>query len=398
MRILVIGLGLGGQTVADVLLTEQRRFMAHAMVYELMRLPLADPSSEDEKIYVSEISEGKLVRGIPKKKIELAESIAMWSLFDDSSISELEGSREEERPEKVKEIIDDLREWIGREASSLPSEDQDDILGFFELVSDLKYPRIDEGDLENWFVKTLDVLSNEVRFIWSMAINSSRMDLEQLKGRENTSIVIGLTPPILGKRREVSVRRFYPLDWERDILLIGEHITRGGGAGWDNTLGLRMAVDDEEVIEKTISRKIKDLERDGVTPDMILIVYASGGGTGSGAAPVTAKVAKEVAPDTKVMAIAMTPIPEECRMRAYNSVTSLAFISEFVDGLGLISLEDYMTTGMSTDEVYKIVDNAISRFILTLAAAEELNIVRSAVREQLLSEVERKARREGVIS
>ncbi|MDK2372644.1 MAG: hypothetical protein QI197_04630 [Candidatus Korarchaeota archaeon] len=397
MRILVIGLGLGGQTVADVLLTEQRRFMAHAMIYELMRLPLADPSAEDERIYVSEVKEGKIVMGIPKRKIELAEGIAMWSLFDDSSISELEKVREEERPERVLDIMGDLRRWVEREASLLSEEDRDDILGFFELVKELKYPRLYEGSLENWFIETLDRISNEVRFIWSMAINSSRMDLEQLRGRENTMVTVGLTPPILGRRRAVSVRRFYPMDWERDILLIGEHITRGGGAGWDNTLGLRMAVDDEEVIEKMISRKIKDLEKEGTTPDMILIIYASGGGTGSGAAPVAAKVAKEVAPDSRIMAIAMTPIPEECRMRAYNSVTSLAFISEFVDGLGLISLEDYMTSGMSTDEVYRIVDNAISRFILTLAAAEELNIVRSTIRERLLSEIERKARREGVI-
>jgi len=43
MRLLAIGLGLGGQTIADTLLTEQRRLIAHAMIYELMRLPPLSP-------------------------------------------------------------------------------------------------------------------------------------------------------------------------------------------------------------------------------------------------------------------------------------------------------------------------------------------------------------------
>src|SRR2546423_2486448 len=64
---------------------------------------------------------------------------------------------------------------------------------------------------------------------------------------------------------------------------IGDKITRGLGAGGDASIGERAAEEDSE--------KIAEALRDS---DMVFITAGLGGGTGSGAAPVIAEVAKEL--------------------------------------------------------------------------------------------------------
>ena len=63
---------------------------------------------------------------------------------------------------------------------------------------------------------------------------------------------------------------------------IGDKITRGLGAGGDASIGQRAAEDDRD--------KIADALADS---DMVFITAGLGGGTGSGAAPVVAEIAKE---------------------------------------------------------------------------------------------------------
>src|SRR5512140_540842 len=64
---------------------------------------------------------------------------------------------------------------------------------------------------------------------------------------------------------------------------IGDKITRGLGAGGDATIGQRSAEEDSE--------KITEALRDS---DMVFITAGLGGGTGSGAAPVVAEIAKDL--------------------------------------------------------------------------------------------------------
>src|SRR6186997_1377583 len=59
---------------------------------------------------------------------------------------------------------------------------------------------------------------------------------------------------------------------------IGDKITRGLGAGGDSTIGARAAEEDRD--------KLAD-------SDMVFITAGLGGGTGSGAAPIVAEIAKE---------------------------------------------------------------------------------------------------------
>src|SRR6186997_1635234 len=64
---------------------------------------------------------------------------------------------------------------------------------------------------------------------------------------------------------------------------IGDKITRGLGAGGDPGIGARAAEEDQE--------KIYEVLKDS---DMVFITAGMGGGTGSGAAPVIAEIAKDL--------------------------------------------------------------------------------------------------------
>jgi cell division protein FtsZ len=75
---------------------------------------------------------------------------------------------------------------------------------------------------------------------------------------------------------------------------IGEKITRGMGTGGDRTIGRLAAEDDSE--------KLRNL---CVAKDLVIVVTALGGGTGTGAAPVVARAAHE----TGALVIAFATLP-----------------------------------------------------------------------------------------
>ena len=69
----------------------------------------------------------------------------------------------------------------------------------------------------------------------------------------------------------------------KNILQIGIETTKGLGAGANENVGERAAIENKE--------QIKDIVRGA---DMVFIVAGMGGGTGTGAAPVVAEIAKEM--------------------------------------------------------------------------------------------------------
>jgi cell division protein FtsZ len=104
-----------------------------------------------------------------------------------------------------------------------------------------------------------------------------------------------------------------------DITLhIGPEATRGLGAGSDPDLGRRAAIEDLD--------RVKELLRGS---DMIFIAAGAGGGTGTGAAPVVARVAKEVGALT--VGIITKPFGFEGLRRAQVADEGIALISDVVD-------------------------------------------------------------------
>ncbi|NQZ52913.1 MAG: cell division protein FtsZ [Piscirickettsiaceae bacterium] len=103
-------------------------------------------------------------------------------------------------------------------------------------------------------------------------------------------------------------------------LQLGTDITKGLGAGANPDIGRQAALEDRERIIEVISGA-----------DMIFIAAGMGGGTGTGAAPVVAQVAKEMGILT--VAVVTKPFPFEGSKRLKIAEAGLKELSQHVDSL-----------------------------------------------------------------
>jgi len=103
-------------------------------------------------------------------------------------------------------------------------------------------------------------------------------------------------------------------------LQLGTDITKGLGAGANPDVGRQAALEDRERIMDVISGA-----------DMVFITAGMGGGTGTGAAPVVAQVAKEMGILT--VAVVTKPFPFEGGKRLKIADAGLAELSQHVDSL-----------------------------------------------------------------
>ena len=109
-------------------------------------------------------------------------------------------------------------------------------------------------------------------------------------------------------------------------IVIGERITKGHGAGSNPELGEKAA---DESIEE-ITNAIKGA-------DMVFITAGMGGGTGTGAAPIIAKVAKQM--EILTVAVVTKPFNFEGRKRMAQAEQGIGKLREFVDSLIVIPNE-----------------------------------------------------------
>ena len=109
-------------------------------------------------------------------------------------------------------------------------------------------------------------------------------------------------------------------------IAIGEKITKGHGAGANPAVGEQAA---QESLEE-----IADVIRGA---DMVFITVGMGGGTGTGAAPVVAKVAKEMGILT--IGIVTKPFAFEGRKRMIQAEAGIVQLRDYVDSLVIIPNE-----------------------------------------------------------
>ncbi len=107
------------------------------------------------------------------------------------------------------------------------------------------------------------------------------------------------------------------------LLQIGEKLTKGLGAGAKPEIGQKAA---EESMEE-ISAALKGA-------DMVFVTCGMGGGTGTGAAPVVAKLAKEMGILT--VGVVTKPFAFEARVRMQNALNGINTIKNNVDTLIVI--------------------------------------------------------------
>ena len=113
-------------------------------------------------------------------------------------------------------------------------------------------------------------------------------------------------------------------------LQIGCNITKGLGAGADPEVGRQAAMEDRDRIIEMIEGS-----------DMLFITAGMGGGTGTGAAPVVAQVAKELGILT--VAVVTKPFDMEGRKRLGSADTGIAELGKHVDSLITIPNQKLLT-------------------------------------------------------
>src|SRR6478752_6196208 len=113
-------------------------------------------------------------------------------------------------------------------------------------------------------------------------------------------------------------------------IAIGQNVTRGLGAGADPERSRKAALEDVQ--------RLKDIVQGA---DMVFVTAGMGGGTGTGAAPVIAQLAREAGALT--VGVVTKPFGFEGRQRSRRAEAGLAALSEHVDTLITIPNEKLMT-------------------------------------------------------
>ena len=106
----------------------------------------------------------------------------------------------------------------------------------------------------------------------------------------------------------------------KTILQMGSNITKGLGAGANPEIGRQAALEDRDEIAEILSGA-----------DMVFITAGMGGGTGTGAAPIVAEVAREMGILT--VAIVTRPFPFEGKKRSKIAEEGIRLLTEHVDSL-----------------------------------------------------------------
>ena len=137
---------------------------------------------------------------------------------------------------------------------------------------------------------------------------------------------------------------------DADIKLdVGRELTRGLGAGADPEVGRRAAEDHAEEIEQALTGA-----------DMVFVTAGEGGGTGTGGAPVVARIAKSIGALT--IGVVTKPFSFEGRRRQSQAEAGVAKLKEEVDTLIVVPndrLLEISDRGISMIEAFATADQVL---------------------------------------
>jgi len=137
---------------------------------------------------------------------------------------------------------------------------------------------------------------------------------------------------------------------DADIKLdVGRELTRGLGAGADPEVGRRAAEDHAEEIEQALTGA-----------DMVFVTAGEGGGTGTGGAPVVARIAKSIGALT--IGVVTKPFSFEGRRRQSQAEAGVSKLKEEVDTLIVVPndrLLEISDRGISMIEAFATADQVL---------------------------------------
>ena len=143
-------------------------------------------------------------------------------------------------------------------------------------------------------------------------------------------------------------------------LSIGQNLTRGLGAGANPDLGRQAAEESREELERVL---------DGA--DMVFLAVGMGGGTGTGAAPLVAQLAKEAGALT--VAVVSRPFSFEASVRRKNAEEGIARLKDHVDTLivipndCLLQMDRHKEQTISWEDALRTADSVLHQGIQAIA-------------------------------
>ena len=141
----------------------------------------------------------------------------------------------------------------------------------------------------------------------------------------------------------------------RNKLILGKNTTKGLGSGGNPEIGQKAALESEEDIRKAMNGA-----------DMAFITAGMGGGTGTGAAPIFARLAKEAGALT--VGVVTTPFDFEGRKRTDQAAVGIEQLKEYIDSLIIVSNNKLLSVigKIPMEEAFKDADNVLRQGVQTI--------------------------------
>lgn len=138
-------------------------------------------------------------------------------------------------------------------------------------------------------------------------------------------------------------------------LILGKNVTRGLGAGGIPAMGQKAAEDSYSDIQLVVKGA-----------DMVFIACGEGGGTGTGAAPVVAKAAKEEG--CLVLGIVTRPFTFEGKARKLHALEGISNLRKYVDALIVVSNDKMMFNNgsLSVKNAFAASDEILAQSVKTV--------------------------------
>ena len=137
-------------------------------------------------------------------------------------------------------------------------------------------------------------------------------------------------------------------------LQIGEKLTKGLGAGSDPSIGEQAAEESKDAIVELLQGT-----------DLLFIAAGMGGGTGTGAAPVIAKIAREM--NILTVAVVTKPFSFEGRVRNENANKGIANLKKYVDTVVIIpndKLLQFLPAHIGMLQAFKVADDMLKQGVV----------------------------------
>lgn len=153
------------------------------------------------------------------------------------------------------------------------------------------------------------------------------------------------------------IKALSPASPSSEIVQIGQRVTQGWGAGGNHRMGEQAA----EESEKQLQNALKDAE-------MVFITAGMGGGTGTGAAPYVAYLAREMG--ALVVGVITTPFSFEGSRRLGKAIAGVDRLRPHLDNLIVIHndrLLQYVNHDASMVDAFRTADAVITQGILSVS-------------------------------